>query len=161
MGGAKTVENLWAELAEGESQIQDDPPERQVQIVNIMIRAGDRLLVEGEQEFGANQSRFRGKPPAEKLKPGEDPVEAAVRCLHEEMEVDPRRVQILSWTEAPEPVRLDSPSYPGLATTYLRYEVEASVEGLPDQPFTTQETAHDDGDPVTSHQWLWQKVTPE
>jgi hypothetical protein len=96
MGGAKTVENLWAELAEGESQIQDDPPERQVQIVNIMIRAGDRLLVEGEQEFGANQSRFRGKPPAEKLKPGEDPVEAAVRCLHEEMEVDPRWVQILS-----------------------------------------------------------------
>lgn len=153
--GAKTAETLWAELAQGESQLQDDPPQRQVRVVNVMIRDGKRLLVEGEQEFGTNQSRYRGKPPAEKLKPGEDPIEAAVRCLYEEMEVDPSRVQILSWTPEPEQILLDSPSYPGLTTLYLRYEVEASVEGLPHQPFTTQETAHDDGDPVKTHQWLW------
>jgi ADP-ribose pyrophosphatase YjhB (NUDIX family) len=155
MEGAKTVENLWAELVEGESQLQDDPPQRQVRVVNVMIRAGKRLLVEGQQEFGENQSRFRGQPPAEKLKPGESPVEAAIRCLQEEMEIIPNRVQILSWTEEPEQILLDSPSYPGLTTCYMRYEVEARVEGLPRRPFTTRETAHDDGDPVKNHQWLW------
>ncbi|GIK42319.1 MAG: hypothetical protein BroJett011_61520 [Chloroflexota bacterium] len=156
--GAKTVENLWAELIEGESQLQDDPPQRQVRVVNVMIRAGQRLLVEGEQEFGANQSRYRGQPPAEKLKPGESPVEAAIRCLQEEMEVNPNRVQVLSWTEEPEQILLDSPSYPGLATCYTRYEVEARVTGLPRRPFTTTETAHDDGDPVKYHQWLWAEL---
>ncbi|MCL4299690.1 MAG: NUDIX domain-containing protein [Anaerolineae bacterium] len=153
--GAKTVENLWAELVEGESQLQDDPPQRQVRVVNVMIRAGQRLLVEGKQEFGANQSRYRGQPPAEKLKPGESPVEAAIRCLQEEMEINPKRVQILSWTEEPEQIWLDSPSYPGLTTRYTRYEVEARVENLPRRPFRTTETAHDDGDPVKYHQWLW------
>lgn len=157
-GGAKTVENLWAELVAGEAQLQDDPPERQVQIVNVIIRAGNRLLVEGKQEFGANQTRFRGKPPAEKLKPGESPVEAAIRCLREEMEVNPSRVQILSWSQKPEQMQSDSPSYPGLTTTYLRHEVEARVEGLPAQSFTTQEIAHDGGEPVKSHQWLWQTI---
>ncbi|MBE7550911.1 MAG: NUDIX domain-containing protein [Anaerolineales bacterium] len=155
MDGAKTVENLWAELVEGESQLQDDPPQRQVRIVNVMIRAGQRLLVEGEQEFGANQSRYRGQPPAEKLKPGESPVEGAIRCLQEEMEVDPNRVHVLAWTEEPEQILLDSPSYPGLTASYMRYEVEATVAGLPRGPFTTTETAHDDGDPVRNHQWLW------
>lgn len=155
MAGAKTVENLWAELVEKESQLQDDPPQRQVRIVNVMIHDGERLLVEGEQEFGANQSRYRGKPPAEKLKPGEDPVEAAFRCLQEEMGVNRNQVQILSWTEEPEQVLLDSPSYPGLTTNYMRYEVETNVKGLPRQSFTTTETAHDDGDPVKRHQWLW------
>jgi ADP-ribose pyrophosphatase YjhB (NUDIX family) len=153
--GAKTVENLWTELVEGESQLQDDPPQRQVRIVNVMIRDGQLLLVEGEQEFGANQSRYRGQPPAEKLKPGESPVEGAIRCLQEEMEVNPSRVQILAWTEEPEQVLLDSPSYPGLTTSYMRYEVEARVEGLPHRPFTTTEIAHNDGDPVKNHQWLW------
>jgi ADP-ribose pyrophosphatase YjhB (NUDIX family) len=155
VGGAKTVENLWAELVEGESQLLDDPLQRQVRIVNVMIRDRQRLLVEGKQEFGANQFRYRGQPPAEKLKPGESPVEAAIRCLQEEMEVTPNRVQVLAWTKEPEQILLDSPSYPGLTTSYMRYEVEARVEGLPRRPFITTETARDDGDPVKNHQWLW------
>jgi hypothetical protein len=77
-GGAKSVENLWCELAEGESQLQDEPPLRLVQIVNVLIRAGNRLLVEAGQEFGESQYRYRGMPPSEKLKPGESPVQAAI-----------------------------------------------------------------------------------
>ncbi len=155
-GGAKSVENLWSELAEGESQLQDEPPLRLVQIVNVLIRAGNRLLVEAGQEFGENQYRYRGMPPSEKLKPGEGPVQAAIRCLEEEMEVSPSRVKILSWTPEPKQLLQEAHSYPGLPTNYIRYEVEARVDGLPRRPFSTTETAHDDGDPVKNHQWLWQ-----
>ena len=155
-GGAKSVENLWAEIVEGESQIQDEPPLRLVQMVKVIIRDGNRILLEAEQEFGENQQRYRGQPPAEKIKPGESQVEAALRCLHEELQVSPSQVEILSWTSEPEQVCDESPSYPGLPTNYVRYEVEAKVVGLPREPFSTIETIHDDGDPVKNHHWLWE-----
>jgi ADP-ribose pyrophosphatase YjhB (NUDIX family) len=155
-GQAKSVENLWAELVAGESQIQDDPPLRLVRMVTIMIRDGDKILVEAAQEFGENQQRYRGWPPAEKIKPGESPAEAALRCLHEELQVASNQVEILSWTFQPELAHHESPSYPGLLTNYLRYEVEAKVDGLPGEPFWTSETARDDGDPVRNHHWLWE-----
>jgi uncharacterized protein YhbP (UPF0306 family)/ADP-ribose pyrophosphatase YjhB (NUDIX family) len=150
------VENLWAELVEGETRIQNDPPLRLVQIVSVIIRDGKLILVEAGQEFGENQYRYRGMPPTEKIKPGESQVEAAIRCLQEEMEVSPNRVKILSWMAEPEEELQESPSYPGLTTKYIRYKVEAKVDGLPRQPFSTVEAAHDDGDPVKNHQWLWQ-----
>jgi ADP-ribose pyrophosphatase YjhB (NUDIX family) len=159
VGGAKSVQNLWSELIAGESQLQADPPLRLVQVVNVIIRQGQHLLVEAKQEFGENQTRDRSSPPAEKIKPGESPVEAAIRCLQEEMEVNPDRVKILAWTAEPEQVRLESPSYPGLISNYIRYEVEAKVAGLPRRPFSTIETAHDDGDPVKNHQWLWKPIS--
>lgn len=155
-GGAKSVENLWAEIVEGESQLQDEPPLRLVRMVKVMIRDGNRILVEAEQEFGENQQRYRGGPPAEKIKPGESQVEAALRCLQEELQVTPGQVEILSWTSEPELVRHESPSYPGLPTNYMRYEVEVKVAGLPREPFSTIETIHDDGDPVKNHHWLWE-----
>jgi hypothetical protein len=94
-------------------------------------------------------------PPTEKLKPGESQVEAAIRCLQEELEISPNRVKIVSYTAKPEQVSQESPSYPGLTTTYIRYQVEAKVAGLPHEPFSTTESVHDDGDPVKHHQWLW------
>lgn len=154
-GDAKSVENLWAEIGQGESQLQDEPPLRVVRMVNLIIRDGPRILLEAEQEFGENQQRYRGHPPAEKIKPGESQVEAALRCLSEELQVTPDRVEILAWSEKPEQVRQESPSYPGLPTNYVRYEVEAKVAGLPSDPFWTTETGRDDGDPVKNHQWLW------
>jgi ADP-ribose pyrophosphatase YjhB (NUDIX family) len=160
VGGAKSVKNLWDEINQGESQLQTVPPLRLVRVVNVIIRQGRRMLVETKQEFGENQTRSRSSPPAEKIKPGETPVEAAVRCLQEEMEVSPDRVKILAWTAEPEQIRLESPSYPGLVSNYILYEVEAKVAGLPRRPFSTVETAHDDGDPVKNHQWLWKPSLP-
>lgn len=154
-GEAKTVENLWAEIVEGETEIQEDPPLRLVRLVNVMIRQGNRLLVETTQEFGENQQRQRENPPAEKIKPGERPVETALRCLREELQVDSARVEILAVSSEPQLKMSDSPSYPGLRTCYLRYDVEAKVTGLPQESFQTTETAHDDGDPVRSHRWEW------
>jgi ADP-ribose pyrophosphatase YjhB (NUDIX family) len=155
VSGAKSVENLWAELVARETEIQDDPPLRLVRLVNVIIRQGDRILVEATQEFGENQQRERGGPPAEKIKPGESPVETALRCLQEELRVDPSRVEIVAVLSEPEPKTSDSPSYPGLRTCYLQYVVEAKVTGLPSESFWTTEAVHEDGDPVHLHQWLW------
>ncbi len=160
VSGAKSVENLWAEIVEGETEIQDDPPMRLVRLVNVIIRQGDRILVETTQEFGENQQRERGGPPAEKIKPGESPVETALRCLQEELQVDPSRVEITTMSAEPQPRINDSQSYPGLRTCYLQYDVEAKVEGLPAESFWTTEALHEDGDPVHLHRWLWKPLTP-
>lgn len=160
-GGAKTVENLWSELAEGESELHAAPPRRLVRIVSVNICRGRRTLVEVGQAFGENQYRYRDMPPTEKLKPGEKPVEAAIRCVQEELEASPDRVTILSTAAEPEQTIQESQSYPGLTTQYIRYQVEAKVTGLPRQPFSTLEAAHDDGDPVKSHQWRWKPLAAE
>jgi hypothetical protein len=156
-GPAKSVENLWAELAAGESQLEDNPPLRQVRLVNLIIRRGNKMLVEAAQEFGDNQQRQRGLPPAEKIKPGETHQQAALRCLQEELQIDPAAVTILADTSQPRLQMQESPSYPGLRTQYWLYQVEAAVSGLPDTNFSTTESPHDDGDPVKIHQWIWQK----
>jgi hypothetical protein len=157
-GGAKMVENLWSELAEGESELHADPPRRLVRIVSVTIFRGRRTLVEVGQAFGENQYRYRDMPPTEKLKPGEKPVEAAMRCLQEELGVTADQVKIISAAAEPEETVQDSQSYPGLTTHYIRYQVEAKVAGLPRQSFSTVEAAHDDGDPVKSHQWRWKPL---
>ena len=41
------------------------------------------------------RSRKRGIPPAEKMRPGERYVETALRCLKEELEVNPQDAEIL------------------------------------------------------------------
>lgn len=158
VGGAKSVENLWAEIVEGETEIQDNPPLRLVRLVNVIIRQGDRMLVEATQEFGENQQRQRGGPPAEKSKPGESPIETALRCLQEELQVDATRVAIMAVSSELQVRTKDSPSYPGLRTCYLQYDVEANVEGLPSESFWTTEAFHEDGDPVHLHQWLWKSA---
>lgn len=153
-GGAKSVENLWSEIIAGETELQDDPPLRLVRLVKVIIRQEDKILVEVNQEFGENQQRYRGLPPAEKIKPYETPSEAALRCLQEELQVEPDQVQLGAVSEARARIS-DSQSYPGLPTRYLTYEVEAQVTGLPNGDFWTTEAEHADGDPVRNHHWQW------
>jgi hypothetical protein len=153
-GGAKSVENLWSELMAGDSELQDDPPLRLVRLVNVLIRSGDKILIEVGQQFGQNQQRYRDTPPAEKMKPAETPPAAALRCLQEELQVLPDQVQLGAVSERESHLG-ESPSYPGLPTCYLIYEVEATVAGLPTSEFWTIEAEHADGDPVKNHHWQW------
>lgn len=51
-GNAKTIGHLWDELREGEARLQDDPPLRLVDAVQIIIRRGKQILVEARQELG-------------------------------------------------------------------------------------------------------------
>jgi len=155
IGSAKSVKDLWAEIAAGESRIQDDPPLRVVKVVNIVIRSGDTILVEGEQEFGQNQRRHRGILPSEKLKPGEDCIDAALRGIQEELQVEPTRVKVISSSPSPKTVISESQSYPGLHTKYVIYTVEVEIEDLPNEDFNTLEISNNHDDPVQKHIWRW------
>jgi hypothetical protein len=154
--GAKTLENLWDEYASGEVAFHDDPPLRIVEVVQVLIRRGKHVLLEKEQEFGNAQRRSRNLPPSEKLKRGEHYIEAAVRCLNEELGLARDEIAFIgSAYEKVTHVR-ESPSYPGLRTQYTFHSIEAVAKGLPNRDFWRENAPFSGGDPVKRHLWAWQ-----
>ena len=152
----KTVANLWAEIQRGETRLQMDPPLRHVQVVRVLVRRGDEVLIEARQLFRDGRDRLRNRLPSEKLKPGEDPLHAARRCLEEEMAIPPEKITIYPNTYRTRLVETGSDSYPGLPCRYEFHLVEAAVPGLPSGSLSTEEQASGPGDPVSQHFWEWQ-----
>lgn len=155
-GGAKTVADLWRETMMGETTLCDNPPRRAVNVVQVMIHRGGRALTEIEQEMADGRRRARGWPPSEKLKDGEDALAAARRCLGEELGLDVSSIRL--YEERPPYDRTqDSPSYPGLPTTYRVHTVTIAAADLPTAPpdadFWRDNNAP--GDPVRRHLWGW------
>lgn len=156
-GAAKTVADLWAEIRQGESQIEEDPPRRRVEVVRVIVRRGDEVLIEAHQDFHGGRQRSRGRPPSEKMKPGESYKEAALRCVAEELGVGRDRVQVLPETYRRKVRQEESGSYPGLCTHYTFHVVRAEVRGLPPNDFSTTEGAGGPGEPVHKHYWVWRE----
>ncbi len=156
VGPTKTVENLWDEIVNGETYLQDNPPLRIIQVVQVIIRDGNRILLEAEQELDNQQRRSRNFPPSEKMKPGETYTGTATRCLQEELGAAPHDITIVQSTHRQRKIVRDSPSYPGLDTQYIFHAVEAKVKGLPNTDFWTANAAHAFGDPVKWQHWVWQ-----
>jgi len=154
-GAAKQVDDLWHELMAGESTLQADPPLRCVRVVEVLVEQAGRRLVEAAQQLADGRVRVRNRPPSEKLKPGEAPFAAAVRCLVEELTVDPATITAANTPITERTVLDESGSYPGLQTAYTFYQVHLVVAGLPLTAFTTANAAHGPGDPVVAHQWAW------
>jgi ADP-ribose pyrophosphatase YjhB (NUDIX family) len=157
-GAAKRVRDLWAEIARGESQLQPDPLLRRVAAVVVLVRRGDRALVETEQALRDGRTRPRHRPPSEKMKPGEGYRDAAVRCLVEEIGVRQEAVAVLEATHEVTCLTRASASYPGLRTRYVFHTVEVQVDGLPAEGFSTREAAHGAADPIRRHHWAWAPV---
>lgn len=151
-GRAKGIVDLWSEYERGESSFHDDPPYREVEVVQIAIRRGNALLIEVEQELADGRRRARLRPPSEKLKQGEEPRAAVMRCLDEELGLTKSEVSVTGTSQRAEQL-IDSPSYPGLPTRYLFHIFEAEAAGLPDEDFFRDNTAFDD--PVRRHHWGW------
>jgi 8-oxo-dGTP pyrophosphatase MutT (NUDIX family) len=158
-GGSKTVATLWTELHRGESQLESTPLRRLVTVVRVIIRRGDRVLMETAQDFDDGRRRYRLQPPSEKMRPAELPENAAVRCLQEELGVPASSVQLTPGSSRRWERERESVSYPGLRTCYRFYSVEAHVSGLPDQPFSTREETPGPGEPVERHFWEWAPVS--
>ena len=157
VGGAKTVADLWAEIACGETTLRDDPPRRAVAVVQVFIRRGEQTLTEVEQELNDGRRRARGWPPSEKLKGGEDVLGAARRCLAEELGFV---VPIEKLCEDAPPIEhtSDSPSYPGLPTTYRVHTVALAADDLPGPPLPDADFWRDNAapaDPIRRHLWGW------
>lgn len=175
--GTKNVHNLWLELSEGETALDDStPPVRTVQVVTVRVIGRDgKVLVESHQELSDGNVRKRGRPLSEKMKPFEDPEAAAVRAVKEEL-------GSVIFGRVGEIVRIDmnsyemkveernSDSYPGLPGCYVLHTLSATVEGLPEGDFCTfevDEYGHVDGKSVVAdkavsvkkHYWTW--VSPD
>ncbi len=154
-GNAKNVDNLWEEYAGGEIHFKDNPPRREVAVVQIFICRNRQLLIEAEQELENGRRRFRNQPPSEKIKPGETYLQAATRCLQEELGLPLSAISFLPGTYLCRQETTDSLSYPGLLTEYTFHSIRAQVEGLPDEEFWVENTAVQSGDPVVRHLWVW------
>lgn len=154
-GEAKSVSDLWSEIVRGESELSDHPLQRQVDVVRVIIRRGESILIEAQQELRGGRRRARGRPPSEKMKPGESYRETALRCLEEELGVPPEEARILPDTYRRKTWEGYSASYPGLCTQYTFHIVRAEVDGLPLDGFTTAEKKPGPGEPVARHHWVW------
>lgn len=153
-GTAKSVGDLWQEYIAGESAFEDHPPARLVEVAQVIIRRSDAVLLEIAQEFADGRRRERMQPPSEKLKRGEEPLAATLRCLSEELGLSPRKV-VIERIHPPTEQTIDSPSYPGLPTCYRMHMVDVTAASLPDEDFFRDNAAP--GDPIRRHIWGWRR----
>ena len=153
--GTKSVSDLWHEIETGESEIQTSPMQRKVSVVRVLIRRDNLILKETNQLMRDGSIRIRNKPPSEKMKPGENHLKAAIRCLAEELNIRPADIALKSETYVQENISDSSPSYPGLNSVYVIHSIEAAVAGLPTSSFWTDEVSTNQTDPVRTHCWDW------
>ncbi|KAJ0248626.1 RING-H2 zinc finger protein [Hirschfeldia incana] len=177
--GTKNVHNLWLELSDGETSITDStPPVRTVNVVTVRVIGKDgKILVEGRQDLSDGSVRERFLPLSEKMKPDETPDEAVFRAVREELgsifdygEDDVvGRIKIVPGSYSRRVEEKNSMSYPGLPARYALHSVDATVEGLPEDDFCTDENECDGesiedseetraaGKAVTvkRHHWKW------
>ncbi|KAK4796896.1 hypothetical protein SAY86_029222 [Trapa natans] len=178
--GTKNVHNLWLELSEGETSLTDStPPIRTVNVVIVRIIGKDgATLIESRQELADGSVRSRRRPLSEKMKPGETPEGAVIRAVKEELGSIISRpaeeiVTIVPGSYRKSVEERSSASYPGLPARYILHSVDATVEGLPENEFYTDEE-HEYGDcgetgmgigiadqavSVKRHHWEW--VNPD
>ncbi|MEM7113678.1 MAG: NUDIX domain-containing protein [Chloroflexota bacterium] len=153
----KSVHSLWEELEHGEIILHEQPPLREVEVVQIVIRRDDYVLLEVEQELGNGRFRSRNIFPSEKLRGGEDYLEAAKRGLQEEMNLDPQEVTFVRDSYEKNRTTIASPSYPNLPTRYTIHRIEAAVSDLPGRDFWCINDGYEEGDPVKQHCWGWRR----
>ncbi|KAJ4830888.1 hypothetical protein Tsubulata_011112 [Turnera subulata] len=169
--GTKNVHNLWLELAEGETSLLADttPPIRSLNVVTARILGPNgTVLVESRQELSDGSVRDRCRPLSEKMKPGENPEEAAFRAIREELGsvlMDSGVIRIVPGSYMEKVEERGSVSYPGLPARYVLHSVDVVVEGLPEGEFSTEEAeeygdseekrAADKAVSVKKHYWKW------
>ncbi len=157
IGPFKSIANLWDETRQGEVFFEADPPLRVVQVVQLLVQHDDTTLFEVEQVFRNGKRRFRNQPPSEKIKRNENSIDAAYRCLNEELGIGRDQVDFMSMEHEREEIVTDSPSYPGLLTRFTMQKFRVRVSGLPEEEFWRENSAAKEGDPVSRHLWAWRE----
>lgn len=157
-GQYKSISNLWDEYMQGEVSFVVHPAMRVVRVVQVRILQNKAILLEAEQVFRNGERRFRNQPPSEKIKGDESHLDAAYRCLSEELGVSRDQVDLLADDNIGEEWISDSPSYPGLQTRYRIQSITVRVRGLPEKEFWRENKAASDGDPVDEQLWVWREA---
>ncbi len=153
--GTQTVTELWHEICAGETRLRGKPPRRFVNVVEVIIRKGSCILIETRQVSKDGRVRCRYIPPSEKMWPDEEPFNAALRCLREELDLLPEDVEIVTSSYTKRLEVNDSPSYPGLETCWTFHSVEARIRELPEHAFSTDESSSDGKETILHHDWEW------
>ena len=153
---SKSLEDLWNEIVEQDCTIVDLQITRFVEVVRILILDGSRILIEDSQQFSDGRIRRRGTCPSEKLLAEESYLEAAIRCVREEIGVPSDRVSLLESSHRESIELKPSLSYPGVLTLYRLHTVQAHVTGLPGNDFSCENTST--ADPIVRHHWIWKSV---
>lgn len=132
--------------------------------------------MESSQELSDGSVRDRCRPLSEKMKPDETPQDAVFRAVKEELgsilgnSIEDFReiVRIVPDSYHKKVEERLSASYPGLPARYVLHSWDATVEGLPDEEFCTEEVEEygeigigvaDEAVSVKRHHWKW--VSPE
>ncbi|CAN0922767.1 hypothetical protein LINGRAHAP2_LOCUS33219 [Linum grandiflorum] len=169
--GTKNVHNLWLEISEGETSLADStPPIRTLNVVTVRVIKDNRVLVESHQELSDGTVRSRYRPLSEKMKPDESPESAVLRAVREELgSLGGGEVRIVPGSYREKVEERYSASYPGLPARYVLYSVDATVDGLPEGDFATEEgdeyldseenKVADKAVKVRKHFWKW--VSPD
>jgi len=159
VGGSKSVKSLLHEITEGESSLvttTKGKPLRHVAIISVNIKnSKGQSLYEAKQKLPNGGVRERNILLSEKVFPGEGWVEATERGIREELgSILPPNpsINILKDTYHMSKEQSTSQSYPGLSTLYVCHKVQASVAGLPDSNFVTEEQRPDG---VLRSYWEW------
>lgn len=154
-GQAKYVASLWKELEAGESKLTAAPLRRRVETVSLIIRRGEKMLIETEQQLSDGRTRTRHIPPSEKLQRGEHFLDATYRGLEEELSIPPDQAIVKLDTYRKRTVQQLSKSYPGLVTEYHIHTVEVDVPSLPHHRFSTLEPSLSTDTVAKAHIWDW------
>ncbi len=133
-GESKTFEHLQKEIEEGETNlVKNEQGEllRKVVVgiadIYFLTDEGKKLhLKEEKQVFRDGRSRVRdlGGSVFEKMKPDEDPEEAVCRGVQEELGLSGPVALVKKATQEQ---LVDSPSYPGLKSQYVRHIFETFI----------------------------------
>ena len=159
-GQAKTLAHFQKEIESGETVLiigKEGELLRKVVVgvadVFYVSPEGKKYrLKEDRQVFkdGRERRRDSGQAVSEKMKPDENPNDAMIRGIREELGIEGEI--ILAETGADEQL-LTSPSYPGLQSQYIRHKFEAVLN---------QEQFREDGyvekQPDKSTYFVWEEV---
>ncbi len=156
-GVAKSVDDLFLEIQEGESSLEAlDIPHalvRHVRVACIDVVIKNRndlyMLVEDSQVFtdGRKRSRKLETSVSEKLDPGEDSHDGASRALKEELGF---ATGYALYKVREETETIDSPSYPGLTAKFQRFFFVAWIQRCLYKP---EGYVEDDGKKKTFFVW--------
>lgn len=158
-GSAKTIAHLHEEICEGESQMifGSEGITRTVRVAWLDVLYCDPqgdicLLVEDRQEYNDGRKRVRDLSTSlgEKMKPDEDPTDAAIRALGEELGIDScKSLHIVGHKETTH----TPDSYPGLESNYDTYDFVAVLD---DSSYKSEGYIEVQSD--KTNYYLWKKI---
>lgn len=130
-GGAKTVQHLLNEVADGESVLSVDAKGKLhrelsvlwVDVISTHANGDVYALKEDRQIFndGREKRRQLNSSIGEKLKPGEEPVQAVTRALAEELGIQEKETTSVHYLGEEQKVHTPD-TYPGLESSYYFYK---------------------------------------